>query len=97
SKPTHANIVNAILGLSTNSDIQHGDNIIIYFAGHGTRYKSLCPMDRASPKSTNSANVSEHPVPDISNREINTILTEIACKKGDHITLDCCHSASATR
>ncbi|KAK0485613.1 caspase domain-containing protein [Armillaria luteobubalina] len=130
-QPTRTNIVNAILGLSINLKIQHGDNIIIYFAGHGTRYEcvdyslygdgtpatlgtieALCPMDRASPRSTDSANApgtdvnnanssvtSDRPLPDISDREINTILAEIARNKGDHITfiLDCCHSASITR
>ncbi len=38
-------------------------------------------------------------VPDISDREINTILTEISRTKGSHITfiLDCCYSAGNTR
>ncbi len=130
SKPTRANIVKAILGLSTNPDIQHGDNIIIYFAGHGTTYEcaeysqyevgtadalgnieALCPIDR-SPKPTASTNApdnnvddakssvtSDPEVPDICDREINTILADIAKKKGNHITfiVDCCHSASITR
>ncbi|PBK65533.1 hypothetical protein ARMSODRAFT_872231, partial [Armillaria solidipes] len=99
----------AILGLSTNTDIQHGENILIYFAGHGTTYEcadyyqketaaalgtieALCPMDRG-PKPTATG------IPDISDREINTILAEIAKKKGNHTTfiLDCCHSFSITR
>ncbi|KAK0485610.1 peptidase C14, caspase domain-containing protein [Armillaria luteobubalina] len=129
-QPTCANIVNAILGLSTNPDIRRGDNIIIYFAGHGTRYEcadysqygdgtpaalgtieALCPMDRGakstdSPKAlgtyvddSNSSVISDRPVPDISDREINTIFAEIARSKGNHITfiLDCCHSANITR
>ncbi|KAK0432993.1 peptidase C14, caspase domain-containing protein, partial [Armillaria borealis] len=111
SKPTCANIIKAILGLSTNTDIQHGDNILIYFAGHGTTYEcadypqyeketaaalgtieALCPIDRRfKPTATG--------IPDISDREINTILAEIAKKKGNHTTfiLDCCHSFSITR
>ncbi|KAK0226669.1 hypothetical protein IW262DRAFT_1251969, partial [Armillaria fumosa] len=101
-KPTRANIVNAILGLSTNPGIQRGDNIIIYFAGHGTKYncsnhygdkdgaaaklgniEALCPMDRVT--------VGDPQVPDISDREINVILAEIARNKGHHITfiIDC--------
>ncbi|KAK0226661.1 caspase domain-containing protein [Armillaria fumosa] len=127
--PTRANIVNAILGLSTNPGIQRGDNIIIYFAGHGTTYKcddyygdrdgtaamlgnieALCPMDRGPQHSTvtktadtnddeSSVTSDPHAVPDISDREINTILTEIARNKGNHITfiVDCCHSAGITR
>ncbi|SJL14198.1 uncharacterized protein ARMOST_17653 [Armillaria ostoyae] len=39
SKPIRANIIEAILGLSTNTGIQHGENILIYFAGHGTTYE----------------------------------------------------------
>ncbi|KAK0471528.1 caspase domain-containing protein [Armillaria novae-zelandiae] len=130
SKPTRGNIVNAILDLSTNPKIQNGDNIIIYFAGHGARYKcaeyspyketpaalgtieALCPMDRgaeptASAKTPNtdvddsksSVKASDPQIPDISDREINTILAQIARNKGNHITLiiDCCHSASLTR
>ncbi|KAK0471527.1 hypothetical protein IW261DRAFT_834076 [Armillaria novae-zelandiae] len=114
--PTRANIVNAILHLSTNPDIQHGDNIIIYFAGHGTTYKcddyapyqetpaaklgnvdALCPLDRSSPDTTctktlhtkdaESLGPSDPHIPDISDREINVILTEIARNKGDHITV----------
>ncbi|KAK0493119.1 peptidase C14, caspase domain-containing protein [Armillaria luteobubalina] len=130
NQPTRTNIVNAILCLSTNPDIQRGNNIIIYFAGHGTRYEcadyslygdgtpaalgtieALCPMDRGA-KSTNSVKapgtyvddanssvITDRPVPDISDREINTILAQIARNEGDHITfiLDCCHSANITR
>lgn len=120
--PTRANIVNALLGLSTNTDIEHGDNILIYFAGYGTTYKcadyyqketaaalgtieALCPIDRGpKPTATGSTNAkssetSDPQVPDISDREINIILAEIAKKKGNHITfiLDCCHSFSTTR
>ncbi len=127
SKPTRDNIVDAILGLSTNPNIQHGDNIIIYFAGHGTTYNcadffdkdmpaaklgkidALCPIDRglqrtpstetADTNDDKSSVTSDPQVPDISDREFNTILAEIARKKGNHITfiLDCCHSAGATR
>ncbi|KAK0214694.1 hypothetical protein EDD85DRAFT_782746, partial [Armillaria nabsnona] len=128
--PTRANIVNTILGISTNPDIQHGDNIIIYFAGYGATYKcadysqwevgtaaalgyieALCPIDRclkptahtkASDNNVDDAKslaTVDPEVPDISDQEINTILTEIARKKGNHITfiLDCCHSANITR
>ncbi|KAK0215293.1 peptidase C14, caspase domain-containing protein [Armillaria nabsnona] len=131
NQPTRANIVKAILGLSTNTEIQRGDNIIIYFAGHGTAYKcaeypqyendgiaaalgnvdALCPIDRGPEPTTsaktpdtnvddvNSSITSDPQVPDICDREINTILTEIARTKGDHITfiVDCCHSSSIGR
>ncbi|SJL12686.1 uncharacterized protein ARMOST_16117 [Armillaria ostoyae] len=111
SIPTRANIIDTLLSLSTNSEIENGDNIIIYFAGHGSIYfcseyppyegtsvadrgsiEALCPIDRTPPDS-------EVTIPDISDREINTILKEISRTKGRRITfiLDCCHSSGVTR
>ncbi|PBK82758.1 hypothetical protein ARMGADRAFT_891942, partial [Armillaria gallica] len=96
--------------LSTNPKIQCNDNIIIYFTGHGSSYKcsdyyieggpsvegyieALCPMDRTSSSGTDDS------IPDISDREINTILTEISRTKGPHITFvpNCCYSVGNTR
>ncbi|PBK82928.1 hypothetical protein ARMGADRAFT_876482, partial [Armillaria gallica] len=93
--PICEHIINTLLSLTTKPEIQYGDNIIIYFAGHGSSYKwgtswegcieALCPMDRTSSSGTYDS------IPDISDREINTILTEISRTKGSHITfiLDC--------
>ncbi len=38
-------------------------------------------------------------IPDISDKEFNSILSQISCSKGHHITviLDCCHAGSITR
>ncbi|KAK0185080.1 peptidase C14, caspase domain-containing protein [Armillaria mellea] len=112
---TRANIIDALLGLSTNSRIQKGDNIIIYFSGHGTFYRcnnhskylpgspastgtieALCPMDRKAKALTLKGLKA---IPDISDRELYTILAEISRTKGHHITviLDCCHSSGLTR
>ncbi|PBK82958.1 hypothetical protein ARMGADRAFT_872760, partial [Armillaria gallica] len=100
---TRSNIISALVGICKNTEIRRGDNIIIFFAGHGTCYpcakyfkdtigglgtvEALCPMDRGST------------IPDISDREMNIILKQICRSKGHRITvfLDCCHSASATR
>ncbi|KAK0470400.1 peptidase C14, caspase domain-containing protein, partial [Desarmillaria tabescens] len=102
--PTYANIISALLGLINDSEIAYGDNIVIYFAGHGSYYppeedgdeyiEALCPIDRDI-LDANGAN----PVPDISDREFNTILRLISQAKGPHITviLDCCHSGGASR
>ncbi|KAK0452853.1 peptidase C14, caspase domain-containing protein, partial [Desarmillaria tabescens] len=111
SIPTRDNIIKTLLGLSTDDRIRKGDNIIIYFAGKGSIYLNrdyfpkgtlewygsniaLCPVDRTTPHD-NGVGV----IPDISDREINIILSEIAGTKGCHITviLDCCHSSGATR
>ncbi len=110
NSPTRANIIEALLGLSVDPRIQHGDNIIIYFSGHGSSYlcsefyttdivertgciEAICPVDRAPRDSFHGS------IPDISDREINTILAEISRTKGHHITciLDCCYSSGATR
>ncbi|KAK0504503.1 hypothetical protein EDD18DRAFT_1042392, partial [Armillaria luteobubalina] len=108
--PSRQNIIGTLLGLITNPDIMQGDNIIIYFSGHGSSYlwkdyysddfqssenepdvfatgsvEALCPIDRNEHEDTG------YPIPDISDREINIILSEIARVKGNHITLilDC--------
>ncbi len=84
-----------------------------FLRGHGSRYllssqdgpdddkalsppkfvEAFCPMDRDS-RDSNGV-----PVPDISDREVNTILSQIFNEKGSRITciLDCCHAGSITR
>lgn len=36
--PSRANIISLLLSLTTNPNIEYGDPIIIFFAGHGSRY-----------------------------------------------------------
>ncbi len=38
SIPSRANILSLLLSLTTNPNIEYGDPIIIFFAGHGSRY-----------------------------------------------------------
>ncbi|PBK82949.1 hypothetical protein ARMGADRAFT_901484, partial [Armillaria gallica] len=107
--PTRANIIASLLRHSTDSRIKEGDNILIHFSGHGSKYfcsdyppykatsagtgsiEVLCPIDRDVGHGGT--------VPDISDREINVILSEISRTKGHRITfiLDCCHSSGLTR
>ncbi len=104
--PSRAHIVDALLSLITNTEIAYGDNIIIYYSGHGSYYpihteeddeleyiETLCPIDRDTPGEN------DKPVPDISDREFNTILSLIARAKGHCITviLDCCHAGGVCR
>ncbi|SJL17911.1 uncharacterized protein ARMOST_21480 [Armillaria ostoyae] len=104
--PSRAHIVDVLLSLTTNPKIAYGDNIIIYFSGHGSYYpyhteeddepeyiETLCPIDRDTPGEDGK------PVPDISDWEFNTILSLISRAKGHCITviLDCCHSSSVSR
>ncbi len=100
--PSRANIIAALLSIIDNPEILHGDNIIIFYSGHGSCYpfegkgdriEALCPIDR------DTIGDNGKPVPDISDRELNTILTQISRGKGHCITviLDCCHSGSVSR
>ncbi|KAK0227275.1 caspase domain-containing protein [Armillaria nabsnona] len=101
--PTRVNIIQTLVGLMNNAEIQNGDNIIIYFSGHGSGYstagycsnandsiEALCPIDRTEGNGSH--------IPDISDREINTILQNISRAKAHHITfiLDCSHTGTAT-
>ncbi len=104
--PSRARIVGALLSLITNPEIAYGDNIIIYYSGHGSYYppqteedgptdytETLCPIDR------DTLDANGVPIPDISDRELNTILTLISRAKGHRITviLDCCHASGVFR
>ncbi|KAF8169303.1 peptidase C14, caspase domain-containing protein [Mycena galopus ATCC 62051] len=102
--PTRARILSALYEhLRDNPLIQKGDNLLFHFSGHGSSYErelgrlrteALCPCDR-TPGDRHSANF----VPDISDRELNIIFSEICRKKGPNLTiiLDCCFSGGATR
>ncbi|KAK0241031.1 hypothetical protein EDD85DRAFT_765283, partial [Armillaria nabsnona] len=90
--PSRAHIINALLGIITNPNVEYGDNIVIYFSGHGSYHQhsefdddergelgyieALCPIDRDTP-GTNGK-----PTPDISDHEFNAILTHIFRAKG---------------
>ncbi len=111
--PSRANIIEALHSIHTNLLIQKGDNIIIYFSGHGASYhcsdyfpsesggtahtgaiEAICPADRCID------DVNGHPiVPDINDRELNTILHLIRVEKGENITviIDCCYAGGITR
>ncbi|KAK0209409.1 peptidase C14, caspase domain-containing protein [Armillaria fumosa] len=103
---TRDNIINALLGFCNDVRICRDDIIIIYFAGHGTSYpdpkhwsdgfdhaiEAICPFDRGF-------NRNGMLVPDISDREIHSILSLISNAKGHRITviLDCCYAGSHSR
>ncbi|PBK67788.1 hypothetical protein ARMSODRAFT_958811 [Armillaria solidipes] len=103
--PSRAHIIGGLLSIIKNSEILHGDNIIIYYSGHGSCYpveensaeteyiEALCPIDR------DTIDDNGQPVPDISDREFNAILKQISRVKGHRITviLDCCHSGGVSR
>ncbi|PBK94323.1 hypothetical protein ARMGADRAFT_90185 [Armillaria gallica] len=103
---TRVNIINALCRFYSDTRILYNDIIIIYFAGHGSSYpdpdicsdgadhaiEAICSIDRGT----------EHNgtlIPDISDREFNSILSLISRAKGHRITvlLDCCHCGSHSR
>ncbi|KDR65374.1 hypothetical protein GALMADRAFT_42619, partial [Galerina marginata CBS 339.88] len=100
---TRQSMINGFYDLRDDKRIRPGDNILIHFSGHGTSYdtsdyfttftsrvgsiEGICPVDRGPF------------VPDISDRELNSILYELQAEKGHNITLflDCCRSGGALR
>ncbi|KAK0194566.1 peptidase C14, caspase domain-containing protein, partial [Armillaria mellea] len=113
SIPSRASIISLLLSLTTNPSIKHGDPIIIFFAGHGSRYPlsdddndndedDECPfrfVKALCPMDRHAPNKSSVIIPDITDRELNAILKQISYAKGSQITfiLDCCHTGSVTR
>ncbi|PBL01573.1 hypothetical protein ARMGADRAFT_1158313 [Armillaria gallica] len=111
--PSHANIVNVLYSLIDNTEIARGDNIIIYYAGHGSSYQcsshfstpdskcrtSACPIEALCPIDRDTKDASGKWIPDISDRELNAIFTEISRTKGHKITFiaDCCHASDLSR
>ncbi|KAK0209626.1 hypothetical protein IW262DRAFT_1249673, partial [Armillaria fumosa] len=105
--PSRANIVNVLYSLIDNDEIQRGDNIIIYYAGHGSSYRCsqqctrkspcckarICPIEAICPIDRDTRNPSDSRlrIPDISDRELNALFTQISCAKGHKITFfaDC--------
>ncbi|KAK0475372.1 peptidase C14, caspase domain-containing protein, partial [Armillaria novae-zelandiae] len=99
--PSRAHIVGTLLSLITNAEITYDDNIIIYYSGHGSYYPPHTEEDSEtdyiethSPIDRDTLGDDGNHVPDISDREFNTILFLISRAKGHRITviLDCCHA-----
>ncbi len=108
---SRANIIEKLHSLRYNPQIRKGDNIIIYFSGHGSRYDCsefyqtvvngadhLGSIDAFCPADSGQC-VNNHRIPNISDRELNTIISLIRDAKGSNITFiaDCCHSGGITR
>ncbi|EIN11925.1 hypothetical protein PUNSTDRAFT_142133 [Punctularia strigosozonata HHB-11173 SS5] len=104
---THDGIIQSFREhLTFNPHIRRGDPILIYYAGHGSRYpaggswptddgfhEAICPCDRGVVKIDGSVQQ------DIADLTLGGLLLELSETKGDNITvvMDCCHSGSGTR
>ncbi|KAK0191760.1 hypothetical protein F5146DRAFT_929391, partial [Armillaria mellea] len=92
--PSHANIVNILYSIINNTEIKQGDNIIIYYTGHGLSYhcsdhfsttlgfkcenSNACPIEALCPIDHDTIDAYECPVLDISDQELNALFTEIS-------------------
>ena len=92
SKATRAAIIDGIRAFSLNEEIEEGDPILIYFAGHGGsadtpkdwevgsagKIELLVPYDHSSLEGGNP----KHGIPD---RTLGALLSQLAIEKGDNI------------
>ncbi|KAK0207169.1 hypothetical protein DFS33DRAFT_1235228, partial [Desarmillaria ectypa] len=98
--PSRENIIKTLHDIRSNPLIEKGYSIIIYFSGYGSHYfcsnyfqenvggsahlrsvEAICPVD------CDELDIDGRPIFDISNRELNTIISLIRDNKGNHITL----------
>jgi hypothetical protein len=95
---TCRSMMDTLYDLRDDEKIAPGDNILIHYSGHGLSFKcqeyfttptskvgcieAICPVNRSNT------------IPDISERELNSFLSELGAAKGPNITviLDCYHS-----
>lgn len=101
---THDNIIALFRQhLTHNQTLRRSDPILIYYAGHGTRYpaggnwptddgyhEAICPCDRGTVRMDGSV---QHDIADLT---LGGLLLELSEAKGDNITviMDCCHSGA---
>ncbi|CAE6469513.1 unnamed protein product [Rhizoctonia solani] len=107
---TRQTIIDSIKSLESNPQIEKGDPILIYYAGHGGVIKAtdewmkgngahivqvIFPFDYVYDNKDDTSK----PIECIPDRTIAGLLNDLSREKGDNITVifDSCHSASGTR
>ncbi|PBK91149.1 hypothetical protein ARMGADRAFT_1166538 [Armillaria gallica] len=109
--PSRTNIIDVLYSLIDNQGIDPGDNVLLYFAGHGASYycsehflkpecdNNFCPTEALCPLDRDTVDAKGRYVPDISDRELGALFTEISRVKGNKITFiaDCCYARSFSR
>ncbi|KAK0455592.1 uncharacterized protein EV420DRAFT_1692045 [Desarmillaria tabescens] len=98
SMPSRANILDTLYGLANNPEIKRGDSIIVYFSGAGCYYRcsehlytvkcpsGFCPTEVLWPIDRNTRDADGNWIPDISDRELNSLFAWICRAKGHKIT-----------
>ena len=95
SEATRAAIIDGIEAFSLNDEIEEGDPILIYYAGHGAsadtpegwkagptgKIELLIPYDHSSPL----GDVTGNPIHGIPDRTLEALLSQLAIVKGDNI------------
>ncbi|KDR80085.1 hypothetical protein GALMADRAFT_92295, partial [Galerina marginata CBS 339.88] len=103
---SRAAILRGFISLKEDPQIQEGDPIFIFYAGHGAELESPPGWESGRPNNMIQMLVPQDfcsdigkVIPGIPDRTVGALLEDIAEKKGNNITvvLDCCHSASGTR
>jgi hypothetical protein len=98
SEATRAAIIDGIKAFSIKNEIEEGDTILIYFAGHGYsedtpegwevwstgKIELLVAYDSNHSESSESqkGDISQHGIPD---RTLGALLSQLAIEKGDNI------------
>ena len=86
--------------LIENPAVEHGDQILFHFSGHGSQMRDPTGQEPDGLNETLVAQDSRTPgIFDIPDKTLAALLEQLAAEKGDNITviLDCCHSGSGTR
>ncbi|KAF9240013.1 hypothetical protein BU15DRAFT_61646 [Melanogaster broomeanus] len=106
SEATRAAIIREVNALTADDRIQHGDPILIFYAGHGSTAPAPAGWEAAAPGiqlivphdhlSDNGKGGKVYGIPD---RTLGVLLGRLASAKGDNVTVifDCCYSGSGTR
>ncbi|VDB87809.1 unnamed protein product [Peniophora sp. CBMAI 1063] len=101
---TAGRIIESLCALCDDEGIHHGDPILIYYAGHGSKLRK--PADWPSAEThiqcltPHDARIAgDHVDGVVLDLTFGAVLHRLADAKGNNITviLDCCHSGSATR
>lgn len=89
---TRETIIQAFRSLQNNPEIDHGDAIFVYYAGHGSETEApvgwVTPSSKIQvllPQDVGTPDLQQLPIPPIPDRTFATLLNDLAEKKGNNI------------